>query len=65
LRGGVGGQVLREHSDKVSRIVVADSDTCEEREPVQFLGFANCIGAIVCNLNLVTSYMGGRVSLVN
>src|SRR5947207_2904045 len=27
LRGGMGGQVLRQHSEKVSRIVQADNDT--------------------------------------
>ena len=55
LRGGMGGQVLRQHSEKVSRIVRADNDTLTERGPVQFLRLADCSGQFFCNLNLVAS----------
>jgi hypothetical protein len=55
LRGGMGGQVLRQHSEKVSRIVQADNDTLTEREPVQFWALADCSGQFFCNLNLVAS----------
>jgi hypothetical protein len=55
LRGSVGGEVLRQHSEKVSRIVQADNDTLTERGPVQFLGSADCSGDFLCNLHLVPS----------
>jgi hypothetical protein len=35
------GEVLRQHSEKVSRIILADSDTWAKRGPVQFLDFAD------------------------
>ena len=55
LRGGMGGQVLRQHSEKVSRNVPADNDTLTERGPVQFWESADCSGEFLCNLHLVAS----------
>ena len=63
LRGGMRGEVLREHSDKSYRGSLCLIVTLARKEnQLQFLDFTNCSGKIFCNLNLVASYMGGRVS---